>query len=66
MATHSDSADNGTQKPHRFDAKELLYRVGRVVLVAVLFISILLLGQSMVHHRFFRGGHFNRNGILTQ
>jgi hypothetical protein len=37
-----------------------------VVLVAVLFISILLLGQSMVHHRFFRGGHFNRNGILTQ
>ena len=66
MATHSDSAEDGTQKPHHFDVEELLFRAGRIVLVAALFVLILLLGQSMVHHRFFRGGHFNRNGTLTQ
>jgi uncharacterized phosphosugar-binding protein len=66
MATHSDSAEGGTQKHHHFDVEELLYRAGRVVLLAVLFIAILLLGQTMVHHRFFRGGHFNRSGTLTQ
>ena len=66
MATHSDSAEDGTQKPRRFDVEELLFRAGRIALVAALFISILLLGQSMEHHRFFRGGHFNRNGTLTQ
>jgi hypothetical protein len=32
-----------------------------VFLVVILF----LLGQSMVHHRFFRGGYINRNGAIS-
>lgn len=35
------------------------------LLVAVLVILIYLLGQSMVHHRFFRGGWMNQSGTLN-
>jgi hypothetical protein len=36
-------------------------------LFIVFFVVILfLLGQSMVHHRFFEGGRFHRNGSVGQ
>jgi hypothetical protein len=34
--------------------------------VAVLFVLILLLGLSMVHHRFFQGQREHSNGSLGQ
>jgi hypothetical protein len=27
-------------------------------------VAVFLLGQSMLHHRFFRGGYINQYGIL--
>jgi hypothetical protein len=38
----------------------------RFLLLAALVVSLFLLGQSMVQHRFFRGGRIDRNGHLRQ
>ena len=38
----------------------------RVLLVTVLFVLILLLGLSMVHHRFFQGQREHLNGSVGQ
>ena len=38
----------------------------RFLLVTVLFVLILLLGLSMVHHRFFQGQREHPNGSLGQ
>jgi hypothetical protein len=38
--------------------------IARVLIVVVLAAVIYLLGQSMVRHRFFRGGWINPNGRL--
>ena len=38
----------------------------RVLLVTVLFVLILLLGLSMVHHRFFQGQREHPNGSVGQ
>jgi len=45
--------------PPSFGGKEWLF----ALLLAVLFF---LLGQSMVHHRFFQGGRVHRNGSIGQ
>ena len=39
---------------------------GQFLFVVVLAVILFLLGQSMVHHRFLRGGRINRNGALRQ
>ena len=38
----------------------------RIVFVVVFFLLVLLLGISMVHHRFFQGEREHRNGSVGQ
>lgn len=66
MVTHSNSARREEHKSHRHDRGDLVYHVGRVVLVGLLFVMFLLLGQSMVQHRFFEGGRYHANGSVGQ
>jgi hypothetical protein len=40
------------------------FRIGRFLFVVVLAVAVYLLGLSMVHHRFFRGGYINQHGVL--
>lgn len=65
MTTQSGSV-RGERKSHGHDLPHLVYRVGRVVLVAGLLASFFLLGQSMVEHRFFEGGRYHANGSVGQ
>jgi len=46
-------------EPPSFGIRQFLF----VVVLAVIFF---LLGHSMVHHRFFRGGREHRNGSVGQ
>ena len=40
------------------------FEIGRVLFLIALAAALYLLGQGMVHHRFFRGGWVDRNGTL--
>ena len=40
--------------------------IGQFVFVIVLLVMLLLLGQTMVRHRFFQGGREHRNGSIGQ
>jgi hypothetical protein len=40
------------------------FRIGQFLFVVVLAVAFYLLGLSMVHHRFFRGGYINQHGVL--
>jgi len=42
------------------------FGVGQFVFVIVLLVMLLLLGQSMVRHRFFQGGRYHQNGSVGQ
>jgi hypothetical protein len=44
--------------------KSRWFRIGRFLFVVVLAVAVFLLGRSMVHHRFFRGGYINQHGVL--
>jgi hypothetical protein len=66
MIPQSDSADRSGRRQGKFAIGEFLYRVGKVLLVAVLFVLFFLLGQSMVRHRFFQGGRYHANGSVGQ
>jgi len=44
--------------------KSLWFRIGQFLFVVVLAVAVFLLGLSMVHHRFFRGGYINQHGVL--
>ena len=57
MTTDSNSAAHAGRKPPRFG-------IGSLVIIVVLGVIFFLLGQSMVRHRFFRGGRINPNGTL--
>ena len=46
------------RKPRSFGIRELLFAI-------VLAVILLLLGQSMVRHRFFQGGRGHQNGSLS-
>ena len=48
----------------RFRIERLAYGIGKIMLVAILFFLFFLLAHSMVTHRFFRGGWYNRNGTI--
>jgi hypothetical protein len=64
MITHSNAAAQQEKKQHGFDLGALLYRVGRVLFVVVLFVLFFLLAEAMAHHRFFEGGWYNPNGTI--
>jgi len=55
MTTRSNAKGLAGLKPRWFAIVRLLFIVALVVI-------LFLLGQSMVHHRFFRGGWVNRQG----
>jgi hypothetical protein len=57
MATGSKTTSRPGGTSPRFEIGKFLFVIG----VAV---AILLLGLSMVHHRFFRGGYINPHGVL--
>jgi hypothetical protein len=57
MATRSKTAARPREK-------SLLFEVGQFLFLVGLAVAVLLLGQSMIHHRFFRGGYINHYGIL--
>jgi hypothetical protein len=40
--------------------------IGKFLFIVALVIIFYLLGQSMVHHRFFQGGRVHRNGSIGQ
>ena len=42
------------------------FGIGQFLFVVVLAVILFLLGQSMVHHRFFEGGRVHRNGSIGQ
>ena len=57
MTTESDETDFNRDRPPWVGFVQFL-------LIAGLIVAFFLLGQSMVHHRFFRGGRIDRHGIL--
>lgn len=50
----------------QLDISNILLKIGRVMLIAILFFLFYLLANSMVEHRFFQGGEFGRNGHVIQ
>ena len=65
MTPHSDSVD-ATRKARRVAVEDFLCRIAKPVLVGLLMVLIFLLGQAMVHHRFFQGGRDRPNGTIGQ
>jgi preprotein translocase subunit SecG len=43
-----------------------LFQVVTIIFVALFFAVVLMLGISMVHHRFFQGQRLHRNGSVGQ
>jgi hypothetical protein len=57
MRTNLNKADRAREKSPWF-------KIGKFLFLAGLAVAVFLLLQSMVHHRFFRGGWVNRYGKL--
>jgi hypothetical protein len=57
MTKNSEKAGPAREKSRWFQIGQFLFLVGLAV-------AFFLLAQSMVHHRFFRGGWINQNGTL--
>jgi hypothetical protein len=57
MTNNSDKATRTREKSPWFQIGQFLFLIGLAV-------SVFLLAQSMVHHRFFRGGWIDQNGTL--
>jgi len=57
MAKNSDKAAPAREKSPWF-------RIGQFLFFVVLAVVFFLLAQSMVHHRFHRGGWLNQNDTL--
>jgi hypothetical protein len=47
-------------------AKSPWLAIGKLLLLAAFIVAVYLLGLSMAHHRFFRGGRVDQRGVLTQ
>ena len=54
--------NSGRAAPAR--EKSLWFQIGQFLFLVGLPVAVFLLAQSMVHHRFFRGGWINQNGTL--
>jgi hypothetical protein len=54
----NDAAPRGARSPW--------FQIGRFLLLLASVVVIFLLVQTMVHHRFFRGGRIDRYGHLRQ
>ena len=58
MTTDLNTPPPGGEKPPSFGIGKLLFALALVII-------FFLLLQSMVHHRFFRGGWVNRHGTIV-
>jgi hypothetical protein len=58
--------DKDANPASRPEQKPLLRGILPILFVMVFFILVLLLGLSMVHHRFFQGERVHRNGSIGQ
>ncbi len=56
------SANSNTTVPA--ERNSLWLGIAKFLLLAALVITLLLLGQSMVRHRFFRGGRVDQRDVL--
>jgi hypothetical protein len=59
MESHSNLATGSERRPQKG-------RIWTLVLITIFFILLMLLGQSMVQHRFFRGEREHQNGSIGQ
>lgn len=66
MITHSDSTHGKARRRYWFSVGEFLFRIRKTLFVAVLAILMFLLGEAMVHNRFFEGGRYHQNGSIGQ
>jgi len=57
MTTHSNTRAAARQKSRWF-------QVGQFLFLVALAVAVFLLAESMVDHRFFRGGRIDRHGVL--
>jgi len=57
MISDSNEASNTGRKPPR-------PRIGTFIWIVVLVVILFALAETMVHHRFHRGGRANPNGTL--
>jgi hypothetical protein len=57
MATGWKTTDRPRERSPWFEVVQFLFLIALAV-------AVLLLGQSMVGHRFFRGGYINQHGVL--
>jgi hypothetical protein len=65
MLAHPQTANRVSgHKARRFEMGPVLFEAGRVVLIALLFLFFFYVAHSMVAHRFFDGGWYNRNGTI--
>lgn len=58
MTTESAPAASPRENP-------LWFTIAKVVLLGAFVAALLMLGLSMTHHRFFRGGHIDQRGVVT-
>jgi uncharacterized membrane protein (DUF485 family) len=58
--------DKNANSAARLEQKSRLSGIITVLFVTVFFFLVLLLGMSMVHHRFFEGQRVHQNGSLGQ
>jgi hypothetical protein len=59
MTTNSNTETNEREKSPWF-------QVARFLLLVALVVFLYLLGMSMVHNRFFQGGHIDRHGHISR
>jgi len=57
------NSSNPSPDPER---ETSIFQVVTIVFVALFFAVVLMLGISMVHHRFFQGQRLHRNGSVGQ
>jgi hypothetical protein len=58
--------DTNTNLERHPEPKPSLPGIGKAIFVIVFFVLVLLLGLSMVHHRFFQGERIHHNGSVGQ
>ena len=57
---------NPSQPPSQPNQNSCRFQIGLTLFLVCLLVAFFLLGQSMVSHRFFRGGRVDRYGHVRQ
>ncbi|HEY4379928.1 MAG TPA: hypothetical protein VGN01_06245 [Acidobacteriaceae bacterium] len=65
MAPQSDSA-NREERKAPFSLGEFLFRIAKPLFVGLFAILLFVLGEAMVHSRFFQGSRSRSNGTVGQ